>query len=95
MKRIKHEQILVKRIKVKEKTYDFILDDKKTALHIIKNTKNKTEGTKFVRPNCFERLIFYSAKFFRENKKRIILAIILFALTYALKNVFDYVWISP
>jgi hypothetical protein len=94
MKRLKNKKILVKRIRVKEKTYDFILNNKETAPHIIESTKNGKGGIKFIRANYFDRFMFSFRKFFREKTKEIIFSIILIALTLLGQYIYD-IWIKP
>lgn len=94
MKRLKNKEILIKRIRIEEKTYDFILKDKKESSHIIESTKNKTNGIKFIRANCYDRFMFYLRKFFREKTKEIIFSIIIISLTILGQYIYD-IWIKP
>lgn len=94
MKRLKNKQILIKRIRIKENEYDFIINDKKTALQVIENTKDLKEGTKFVKANLYYRFMFSFIKFFREKNKEIIFSIILIALTLLGQFIYDK-WINP
>lgn len=94
MRRLKNKQVLVKRIRLKENTYDFILNDEKTASQIINSTKDKTDGIKFVKANLYDKFMFSFRKFFRDKNKEIIFSIILIALTLLGQYVYDK-WINP
>ncbi len=94
MNRKKNKKMLVKRINLKSNTYDFIIKDKCTAFRIIESTKNEKCGIKFTKPNQYNKLIFYIGIFFRENKKAIVLAVIILLLTYPIKYILDK-WICP
>ena len=94
MKRLKNKQVLIKRIRLNENEYDFVINDEKTALHIIEHTKDLKEGTKFIKANLYERFMFSFRKFFREKNKEIIFSIILIALTLLGQYIYDK-WINP
>jgi hypothetical protein len=94
MRRLKKKQVLVKRIRLKENTYDFILDDEKAALHVIEHTKDFTDGMKFEKANLYDRFMFSFRRFFKEKNKEIIFSIILIALTLLGQYIYDK-WINP
>ncbi len=94
MKRLKNKQVLLKRIRIKENTYDFILNDEKSASHVIGHTKDLTEGIKFVKANLYDRFMFSFRKFFKEKNKEIIFSILLIALTLLGQYIYDK-WINP
>lgn len=57
MKRIKPaKNILLKRIHIKEQTFDFIFENEITAKNIIESTKNNVKGSKYEKAG-----IYYSA----------------------------------
>jgi hypothetical protein len=94
MRRLKNKQVLLKRIRLKENEYDFIINDKQTALNIIAHTKNNTDGIKFVKANLYDRFMFSFRRFFSEKNKEIIFSIILITLTLLGQYVYDK-WINP
>lgn len=94
MKRIKNKQVLIKRLRIKENEYDFLLNDEKTAVHIIEHTKNLTEGVKFIKANFYDRFMFFLRRFFREKTKEIFFSIILISLTLLGQYIYDK-WIKP
>ena len=94
MKRIKNKQVLIKRTRIKENEYDFLINDEKTALHVIEHTKNITEGMKFVKANLYDRFMFSLRRFFKEKNKEIIFSIILISLTLLGQYIYDK-WIKP
>jgi hypothetical protein len=65
MKRIRNKQVLIKRIRLEEKEYDFIINDKKTANTVVESTKGKTTGMIFVKANLYESFTFAVRRFFK------------------------------
>jgi hypothetical protein len=94
MKRSKNKQVLIKRIRLEEKEYDFIINDEKTANTVVESTKENTTGTKFVKANLYERFTFSVGRFFKEKNKEIIFSILLIALTLLGQYIYDK-WIKP
>jgi hypothetical protein len=95
MKRQKNKTFLIKRIRLEENKYDFLINDEKAATHLIEHTKDlKDKGTKYVKANLYDRFLFSTRKFFREKTKEIIFSIILIALTLLGQYIYDK-WIKP
>ena len=90
MKRIKkNRQILVKRIFKSLGKYDYIKQDRKTALEIIENTKSKNSDFKLEKAEWYISVL-YSIKDFFKNKHflKIIYIIIAFIIGWLLKKHF-------
>jgi len=95
MKKFKQKKVLVKRIRLDYNNYDFELKNSETeANSFIKNTKDLTEGIKYVRANLYERFTYSLEQFFKEKTKEIFFSIILIALTLLAQYVYDK-WIKP
>jgi len=95
MKRNKYKQILIKRIFYRENTFDFMLKDEKTALHIIEHTKGENgKDIRFVKATFFDKFAYNLRKFFREKTKEIIFSTILISLTLLGQYIYDK-WIKP
>jgi len=91
MKRIKPaKNILLKRIHIKEQTFDFIRTDELNAKHIIEITKNATAGNKYVKAGFYYSTLFNFRNGLKSGWIRdIALVIITILLSYFIPKIFD------